>query len=139
MPSNTQSLDPETSVSVRLKETFSSGISTLPAGDGVAELQPTGDSVEGLGRLPAGFYAGVVLVLVAAGSLSLFPLWQMLCGLWATDPLRSIGAVFPLVACVGVFTAWRRLGWSMNGTFWALPLVALSILLARAIAISPLR
>jgi exosortase J len=56
--------------------------------------------------------------------------------LWATDPLRSIGAVFPLVTCVGVLAVWRRFGWSMNGTFWALPLVALSILLARAITFS---
>jgi exosortase J len=53
---------------------------------------------------------------------------------WATDPLRSIGAVFPLVACVGVLAAWRRLGWRMDGTAWSLPLVAFSILLARAIA-----
>jgi exosortase J len=122
---------------VRSKETSSSGISTLPANDGVAKLQRTGGSVEGLGRLPAGFYAGVVLVLVAASSLSLFPLWQILCRIWVTDPLRSIGAVFPLVACVGVLTAWRRLGWCMDGTFWALPLVALSILLTRVITISP--
>ena len=134
MRSNTQSLDPGASLSVRLKETSSSGISTLPADDGVAELQRTGGSVEGLGRLSAGFYAGVVLVLVAAGSLSLFPLWQILCRIWVTDPLRSIGAVFPLVACIGVLAAWRRLGWCMDGTFWALPLVALSILRAQAIA-----
>ncbi len=56
--------------------------------------------------------------------------------LWATDPLRSIGAVFPLVACVGVLAAWRRLDWRMDGTLWALPLVALSILLARVVAVS---
>lgn len=89
-----------------------------------------------LGRIPPSYYAVAVLAMVAVGSLSLFPLWQMMFNLWATDPLRSIGAVFPFVACVGVLAAWRRLGWSMNGTFWALPLVALSILLARPIAIS---
>jgi exosortase J len=124
---------------VRLKETSSSGISALPAGDEVAELQRTGGpaaSVEGLGRLPVGFYAGVVLVMVAAGSLSLSLLWQTMFRLWATDALRSIGAVFPLVAFVGVFAAWRRLGWSVQGTFWALPLIGLSLVLARAIATS---
>jgi exosortase J len=84
--------------------------------------------------IPAVFYAGVIAVLVAVGSLSLSPLWQTMYYLWSTDPLRSIGAIFPLVACVGVLAAWRRLGWSMNGTFWALPLTAISILFARAIA-----
>lgn len=76
------------------------------------------------------------MVLVAAGSLSLSLLWQTMYRLWSTDPLRSIGAIFPLVACVGVLAAWRRLGWSMNGTFWALPLIVFSILFARAIAVS---
>ena len=129
MPGDTQSLAPQASDSVRLNETFSSGIFTFPAGNEVIELQRTGS-------LHAGLYAGLVLVLVAAGSLSLSPLWQTMIHKWATDPLRSIGAVFPFVACAGVLAAWRRLGWSMNGTFWALPLVALSILLARAIAAS---
>ncbi|MDR3750396.1 MAG: exosortase J [Terracidiphilus sp.] len=103
------------------------------------DLQRAGSfacSANRLARLPAAFYAGLVAVLVAVGSLSLSPLWQAMCHLWATDPLRSIGAVFPLVACAGVLAAWRRLGWSMNGAFWALPLVGLSILLARAFAAS---
>ncbi len=139
MPSNPRSLDPETCVSVRLKEISLSGILNLPVGDEVVDLRGTNGlvgSVEGIGRCSVVFYAGAVLVLAAAGSLSLSPLWQTMCHLWATDPLRSIGAVFPLVACWGVLAAWRRLGWGMSGTFWALPIIASSILLARAIAIS---
>jgi exosortase J len=132
MPTDTQSLVPETSGSGCVDGTFSSGISTPPGGDKIADLQHSDDPA-GL----ASFYAGAVVVLVAAGSLSLFPLWLKIGRLWATDPLRSIGIVFPLAACLGVLAAWRRLGWSMNGTFWALPLVALSILLARAVTISP--
>jgi exosortase J len=97
---------------------------------------PETSFLAGLGRIPPCYYAVVVLVMVAVGSLSLLQLWFTMYYLWTTDPLRSIGAVFPLVACVGVLAAWRRLGWRMNGTFWALPLVALSILLARAIAVS---
>ena len=130
---------PESHVSVRLMRTFSSGISTLMGGSEVADLHHTNGpvgSAEDLSYLPAGFYAGVVVVLVVAGSLSLFPLWLAICRLWAADPLRSIGAAFPLVAGVGVLAAWRRQGWSMNGTFWALPVVALSILLARTVAVS---
>lgn len=86
--------------------------------------------------LSAGLYGGAVLLLVAAGSLSLFPVWLAMCHLWATDPLRSIGAAFPLVACAGTVVAWRRQHWSMNGTVWALPVIALSIGLARVVRIS---
>jgi exosortase J len=84
--------------------------------------------------IPAAFYSSAAVALVGVGSLSLYPPWQAMYRVWSTDPLRSIGAIFPLVACAGVLTAWRRLGWSMNGTFWALPLIAISILFARAIA-----
>jgi exosortase J len=122
---------------VRRREISSSGISALRA-DEVVKLQSACGATsftKGIARLPAGFYAGSVLVLVAAGGLSLLPLWVAMCRLWSTDPLRSIGAVFPLVACVGVLAAWRRLGWSVSGTFWALPLIAFSILLARAFAV----
>jgi exosortase J len=86
--------------------------------------------------LPPGFYAGIAAVLAASGSLSLLPLWFDLLHMWATDPLRSIGFVFPLAAFAGVLAAWRRLGWTMNGTFWALPIIASSILLARIVSFS---
>jgi len=89
---------------------------------------------KGLAHLSAGFYAGIVLLLVTGGSLSLFPLWQRMCHLWSTDPLRSIGAAFPLVACVGVLVAWRRLGWCQDGSILALLPVALSMVLAPAVA-----
>jgi exosortase J len=80
---------------------------------------------------PAAFYAGIIVALVVAGSLSLFPLWLGMCRLWATDPLRSIGAIFPPVACIGVLAAWHRIDWEINGRLWALLLIALSILLAK--------
>jgi len=50
--------------------------------------------------------------------------------MWISDPLCSIGAAFPLVALAGTLVAWRRIGWSMNGTFWGVPVLALGILLA---------
>jgi exosortase J len=138
MPGDTQPFAPQASESVRLQVTSSSGISTFSRGDELVEPQRTGSlacTADRLAHLPAGFYAGVAVVLVAVGSLSLSPLWRAMFHLWATDPLRSIGAVFPLVACVGVLAAWRRLGWRMNGTAWSLPLVALSILLARSLSV----
>jgi exosortase J len=93
---------------------------------------------EVLHHLPISLNAVLSVVLAAVGSLALMPLWLRMGHLWTTDPLRSIGAVFPLVACAGVLAAWRRLGWSTRGTFWGLPVVALSILLARAIDSSAL-
>ena len=141
MPTDTESPAPEAYVSVPGNGTCSPGTLALPGDLEVVDLQYAKHSTNSavrLGRLPAGFYAGVVFVLVATGSLSLLPLWQTMGHLWATDPLRSIGAVFPLVACVGVLAAWRRLGWRMNGSSWALLPVALSILLARAVSVSAL-
>lgn len=141
MPTDTRALAPEASVSVPTNGTSSSGISAFLTHHKVVDLQRTdrsANSAKSFSRLPAGFYAGVALVLAAACSLSLLPLWQTMCHLWATDPLRSIGAAFPLVACVGVLAAWCRLDWRMNGTSWALLPVALSILLARVIAASTL-
>ena len=87
------------------------------------------------GSFPAGLCAGIIFVLVLFGSLSLFPLWLAMWRLWTTDPLRSIGAAFPLVACAGVLVSWRRLGWEMNGASAALLLVAFSILFVRIISV----
>jgi exosortase J len=136
VPSDTRSLAPEASISASPIRASSSGIPILSYGDEIVDVHCIGSPAGlGGGRLPAGFYAGIVSLLVAAGSLSLSPLWLAMCRLWATDPLRSIGAVFPLVAGAGVLVAWRRLNWSMNGASSALWLVAFSILLARAISV----
>ena len=129
MSSDAQALAREASSSARLTAASPFGTSAPPAGAESIYFGRTGD-------LRAASYAGLIVVLVAAGSLSLLPLWLAIGHRWATDPLRSIGAAFPLVACIGVVAAWRRLGWSRNGTFWGLPLVALSVLLARPFAAS---
>jgi exosortase J len=81
--------------------------------------------------VPVAFSIGMIVALVAAGSLSLFPLWLNMCRLWATDPLRSIGSVFPPIACIGVLAAWHRINWEMDGSLWALLLIALSIWLSK--------
>lgn len=127
MSSDAQGLAREASSSPRLAAAASFSTSSLPAGAESLCSNRTGD-------LRAASYAGLIVVLVAAGSLSLLPLWLAIGHRWATDPLRSIGAAFPLVACINVVAAWRRLGWSRNGTFWGLPLVAFAVLLARPFA-----
>ena len=136
MSTDTQSLARKTCVSVRLIGALSLGLTAFKGDHEAADLESADGSAGGIGHLPAGYYAGVIAALVAAGSLSLFPLWLAMWRLWATDPLRSIGATFPLVSSMGVLAAWRRLGWSTNGTFWALPVVALALLLARAVTVT---
>jgi exosortase J len=76
------------------------------------------------------------MLLIAAGSISLLPLWLSILQVWANDPLRSIGAVFPFFAAAGVILAWRRLRWSMDGRLWALLLVAAALPLARVVTVS---
>jgi len=103
----------------------------IPAEEGAWSQRKPLMSANSKRTAPAAFYAGIIVALVVAGSLSLFPLWLGMCRLWATDPLRSIGAIFPPVACIGVLAAWHRIDWEINGRLWALLLIALSILLAK--------
>ena len=60
--------------------------------------------------------------LIAAGSLALLPVWSEAWTLWSSDPLRSIGAFFPVLSLLGVLAAWRRLGWRTAGSPWGFAL-----------------
>jgi exosortase J len=90
---------------------------------------PTGEAFSAKHR--SAWAALLVSLLVVVGSYSLLPIWLFISRIWLNDPLRSIGAVFPLIALAGIMVAWRRIGWTMNGTFWGLPVLALSLVLAR--------
>ncbi|SNS75091.1 exosortase J [Granulicella rosea] len=72
-----------------------------------------------------------IALLTAAGSAALFPMWQNAWTLWSEDPLRSIGAIFPIIALLLVLWRWRRLQFRGRGSYWGLLLIALSILGAR--------
>lgn len=82
-----------------------------------------------------GVFAVGVSVLVVVGSAALLPLWLFIFRVWATDPLRSIGAVFPLFALAGVLMRWRETGWS-QGTFWGVPVILIAIPMARLVSYS---
>ncbi len=71
-----------------------------------------------------------VAVLVALASLAMLPVWAAAWHTWSSDPLRSIGAFFPLLALMGVLAAWRRLHWQAAGTDWGAPLVLAAMLAA---------
>ena len=68
-----------------------------------------------------------ICALVAAGSLALLPVWSEAWTLWSSDPLRSIGAFFPLLSLLGVMGAWRRLGWRTDGNPWGFALMLLAV------------
>jgi exosortase J len=69
---------------------------------------------------------------VLVGAIAMLPLWATAWELWISDPLRSVGRYFPLLALVGVLVAWRRLTWQLHGSYWGAPLAALAIVAARA-------
>lgn len=105
-------------------------VSSIPDGDEFSQVHRSTLKGKGFSSPPSFRYALLIAALVAAGSYSILPLWLFMCRLWINDPLRAIGAVFPLLAFTGTLAAWRRIGWTLNGTFWGLPILALSILLA---------
>jgi len=52
-----------------------------------------------------------------------------LIALWVSDPLKSIGSFMPLVSLVLILRVWRSLDWEMDGSWWGLPLLAVTIAL----------
>lgn len=76
-------------------------------------------------------FAIVVAVLVAAGSLTLYPLWASAWRLWSSDPLRSIGIFFPFISLIGTLAAWQQIRWRLDGSYWGLPVILISVVAAR--------
>ena len=71
--------------------------------------------------------AAPVLLCLTLGVAGLFAisstcttLWTM----WMTDPLKSIGGLIPIVSIVLILRVWRSLGWTLQGTWWGLALLA---------------
>ena len=73
-----------------------------------------------------------IVLAVCLGGLALYPLWMSIWTLWSEDPLRSIGMFFPPLSLLGTVWVWRRLQWSMDGSFWGVPIFIGSIIAARA-------
>ncbi|MFC6645738.1 exosortase J [Granulicella cerasi] len=78
-------------------------------------------------RLPVA--AALVAALAVVGVMSVYSTAGYLLGLWATDPLKSIGAFVPLVSFVLILRVWRSLGWEMRGTWWGLVILVVTIAL----------
>ena len=69
-------------------------------------------------------------VTVLAGILGLFAISRSMANLWVfwtTDPFRSIWMFFPIVTLLFVLREARRMDWLINGTWWGLVVLAISI------------
>ena len=67
-----------------------------------------------------------IAILAAAGCLGIYRDLAMLWLAWTTDPLRSIGMLIPPASVVLTLRVWRQNRWEMRGTWWGLPVIALS-------------
>lgn len=71
------------------------------------------------------------LFLVAA-VLSMLPTTRLLVSLWTSDPLRSFGALIPLITVALLVRAWRNTGWIFAPEPRGLILLVLAVLCSRA-------
>src|SRR5947207_7163957 len=71
----------------------------------------------------AGLAAGLaVLGITSIRSTAAF-LWYV----WTTDALKSIGMLIPVVSLVLILRAWRSIEWKMDGSWWGLAILAVTI------------
>jgi len=96
-------------------------MSTFSAAAEVSPLRSTG--VAGLGAQRA---AGLAALLAVLGLATIWSTVNALWTLWTTDALKSIGMFIPLVSFVLVLRAWRSLGWTMEGSWWGLVILAVT-------------
>jgi exosortase/archaeosortase family protein len=96
-------------------------MSTFSAAAEVSPLRSAG--VAGLGAQRA---AGLAAFLAVLGLATIWPTVNALWTLWTTDALKSIGMFIPLVSFVLVLRAWRSLGWTMEGSWWGLVILAVT-------------
>jgi len=62
-----------------------------------------------------------------AGAVSIFPTLDYLWAMWAYDPVKSLGMFIPVVSVVLLVAAWRRTGWTLDGSWWGLAIVAMTV------------
>jgi exosortase J len=78
----------------------------------------------------AAFHAATIASIFSTiGVFSILSTGLALWALWTTDPLKSIGGFIPVVSLFFILRVWRSLGWEMQGTWWGLVILALTIAL----------
>jgi exosortase/archaeosortase family protein len=92
-----------------------------PASAAILRLQPATSRLQ-----PAALSAAA---LAAVGVFSILSTVLALWALWTTDPLKSIGGFIPIISLVLTLRVWRSLGWEMDGTWWGLAIVVVTVAL----------
>ncbi len=95
----------------------------LPSVDAVADQRVTAKQQSK--RWKPAMLAGV---LGMAGLFAIHSTGSALWSLWTTDPLKSIGGLIPVVSLLLIARVWRSLHWEVDGTWWGLALLALTVI-----------
>jgi exosortase J len=96
-------------------------MSTFPATD----LRP--NLSLGVRRLSRPQAAGIAAALAVVGVTSIRSTVLFLWDMWMTDALKSIGMLVPVVSFVLILRAWRSLDWEMEGSWWGVAILAVTI------------
>lgn len=91
----------------------------------VAEVRPL--LLSGGAKLTPQQAVGLASFLAILGLTTVWSTVGALWGLWTTDALKSIGMFIPLVSFVLILRVWRSLRWQMNGTWWGLLILIVTI------------
>ena len=78
-------------------------------------------------RLSPPHAAGFAAVLAVLGVCTIWSTAVGLWGLWTTDALKSIGMMVPFVSFFLILRVWRSQNWQMEGSWWGLVLLAVTI------------
>jgi exosortase J len=101
-------------------------MSTLPAADVSQSLTSRA------ARLSASAQAaGCAALLIVLGVSTIWPVASRLWDMWMVDALKSIGMVVPLVSFLLILRAWRSIGWQMEGNWWGLAILLLTMAAVR--------
>jgi len=76
-------------------------------------------------------FAGLSTTLAVLGISTVWPTVVSLWTMWTTDGIKSIGMVIPLVSLILILRVWRSLGWEMEGSWWGLPILLVTMVAGR--------
>ena len=96
-------------------------MSTLPAADVRPRLRPH------VATFAPPQTAGFAAVFAVLGLCSIWSTVGFLWNLWTIDALKSIGVLIPLVSFVLILRVWRSQHWQMEGSWWGLAILAVTI------------
>ncbi len=99
-------------------------MSTAPL---TASAEPQVREEQASDRLRITAAVAISLFLGVAGLFSISSTCSALWVMWITDPLKSIGALIPIVSVILILRVWRSLRWTLQGTWWGLAVLAATI------------